>query len=215
MNNGSQSGLERRLEILKNRQREELLDEVGQMADREFAILSQEIKNGFEYEKAEIRKDLSEALEEVFQKYKFMEERGETGDLKWIYFSFLRSSMMDDYPAYRIDFYDERDCYSYRECSGSWDFSFVFSRFRKLKEKIRDIFSCQSRVKEYETDDMLYSFYEKFHLMAAELLGQLLQDSWDDYFNIKKPAVIRVKEGELFDRTNIIQEWYLQESGEI
>ena len=30
MNNGFQSGLERRLEILKNRQREELLDEVGQ-----------------------------------------------------------------------------------------------------------------------------------------------------------------------------------------
>lgn len=211
MNNGSQNSLERKNEIRKKRQREELLEEVGQMADREFAKLSQEIKSGFEYEKAEIRKGLSEALEKVYQNYKSMEQRGETGDLKWIYFSFLRSSMVDDYPAYRIDFYDERDCYSYRECSGSWDFAFVFSRFRRLKGKIRDAFSCQSKVKKYEMDDMLYNFYEKFHLIAAELLGQLLQDSLNGYFDIKKPAVIGIKEGELFDRTNLIREWDMQE----
>lgn len=204
MDSGLRSGSETKAETRGRQQRKELLDEAGRMADLEFAVMSQEIRDGFEREEETIRKELSGIMKQIFQNYQLMEQKGEAGRLRWIYFSFLRTSMMDDYPVYRIDFYDDSDCYSCQECCGNWDFSYVFSRFRSLKGKIRDIFLSQSKVKEYEMDDLLYGYYEKFHLLAAELLCELLQGTAFGYLKEGSSASIEIKEGELFDRTDTI-----------
>jgi len=204
MDSGLRSGSETKAEARGRQQRKELLDEAGRMADLEFAKMSREIRDGFGHEKEKIQKELSGIMMRIFQNYQLMEYKGEAGSLRWIYFSFLRTSMMDDYPAYRIDFYDENDCYSGSECCGSWDFSYVFSRFRSLKEKTRDIFLSQSKVKEYEMDDLLYGYYEKFHLLAAELLCELLQGTAFGCLKEGSSASIEIKEGELFDRTDTI-----------
>lgn len=110
---------------------------------------------------------------------------------------------MDDDPAYRIDFYDD-DGYSYRECCGRWDFSYVFSRLRSLKKKIRDTFLSQSKEKEYEMDDLLYGYYEKFHLLAAKLLCELLPGNTFSYLKEEGSAAIEIREEGLFDQTDMI-----------
>ena len=76
MDSGLRSGSVTKAEARGRQQRKELLDEVGRMADPEFAVMSREIRDGFEREKEKIQEEPSEIMMRIFQNYQLMEHRG-------------------------------------------------------------------------------------------------------------------------------------------
>lgn len=207
MTSGFQRNLKSKDETRRKNQIAEFLDEIQTMIDREFLMASEQIMKGFESSKADLIMELSDVLNQVYHDYSIMQREEKVGELRWIYFSFLRSSMIEGYPAYRIDFYDERDCYAGDECCGVWEFTYIFSHFDKIKDKVLETFDGQSKAKAYEADHLLYALYERFHKIASDFFPALLSQRRIADLDSHNETLIDIKEGELFDRTIAVGQW--------
>jgi len=181
--------------------RMKFLQELQQMIDEEFSISSSYINNFFQEGKIQIARQLSVVLSGIYDKYQILYQNKKVEDLAWIYISFLRSSVLDNYPAYRIDFYDHRDCLAEVECDGEWEFDFVFSHYHKIKEEVFFRFKKQTRVKLYEADSLLIPLFEQFHELAKEYIPDVLHTCITEIPELKSLAKTEVKMGELFDQT--------------
>lgn len=184
--------------------KKKFLYELQDMIDQELQNASNQIRDKFDENKATVADELSVILHQTSNHYRKLFAEGRVGQLYSIYFSFLRSSMLDDYPAYRIDFYDETDCLSMIECSEMWAFSFVFSHFEKIKNKVQTSLQSQNKVKAYEADCFIFALYQQFHRIAQSLLPELFSMTVAMGTGIDNVAAIEVRMGELFDDTVII-----------
>lgn len=185
--------------MIGDQQREVFLKEVQDMIREEFLVSSKRIEKEFEFEKKLITQELSQILIGIYRQYELLMREGKTEEMRFIYFSCLRSSAVNKYPVYRIDFYDKRDCLSTVECYGEWGFWFVFSHFYKIKEKIMNKFKSQTRVKIYEADVWLFRLFDEFHDIAIKYIPEILRET-----ELKKMDVgreVEIREGGLFDRT--------------
>lgn len=207
MTSGFQRSSESRYETGKREQAAAFLDEIQGMIDCGFRAASVQAGDEFPGSKEALAEELSDVLDRIYSEYCALQSEQKTGRLKWIYLSFLRSSMKDHYPAYRIDFYDERDCFSDQACSGVWEFAFLFSHFDKIRNMVLDAFRHQSKVKEYEADALLYALYDRFHDLASRLLPSLVEQKLIRALDTSGGGTVTIREGGLFDKTEIIGQW--------
>ncbi len=207
MTNGFQRSSESRYEAGKRERAAAFLEEIKGMIDCEFHAASVQAEDEFHVCEDALAAELSDVLERIYSEYRILQSEQKTGRLKWIYLSFLRSSMKDHYPAYRIDFYDERDCFSDQACSGVWEFAFLFSHFDKIRDMVLDQFRRQSKVKEYEADALLYALYDRFHELASRLLPALAEQKLIRALDTSGGGAVTIREGGLFDKTEIIGQW--------
>ncbi len=151
---------------------------------------------------------LGKSLDLLCEKYKLLQEKEETEELRYVYLSFLRTSILCHTPWYRLDAYDSRDCISDVECGESWDFSEVSSRFYSGMEILQAEFAKQSRVKEYELDGIIYQLAEQYQQeykdMFTEILEQILKEKEKKLLGEKRVDFMM---GELFGRTDFLLGW--------
>ncbi|MDK2964795.1 hypothetical protein [Lacrimispora sp.] len=107
---------------LKNK----VINELQGIADNRYLWYSEKIDKEIDLYITEITDSLKIVLNNIYSEYIKLQDTDEVGILEWVYLSFLHTSFLDHSPCYRIDFYDTRDCISEIECTGLWDFKYIY-----------------------------------------------------------------------------------------
>lgn len=112
---------------------------------------------------------------------------------------------LDHSPNYKIDFYDARDCISEIECTGLWDFKYIFNYYYNIEKEIIENLNKQTRVLRHEINDMLIQLKQKFHSLAdvwiISIIKNILKE--DDVFFLKG-ANVKFLLGEYLDNSTLI-----------
>lgn len=151
---------------------------------------------------------LGNSLEALCKKYKCLQEEGKTGELRYVYLSFLRSGILCHTPWYRLDAYDSRDCISDVECTESWDFLDISHCLYSGAEKLKAEFHKQSRVKEYELDEIIFQLAEKFHQKTKGIFCEILEAILKEKGTmLLEDCCVDFMMGELFDKSEFLLGW--------
>ena len=186
---------------LKNK----VINELQTIADDRYLWYSQKIEKEIDTYIAEITEGLKLVLKNIYSQYIKLQETGEVGRLKYIYLSFLHTSFLDHSPCFKIDFYDTRDCISEIECTGLWDFIYIFDCYYNIENEIIEKWNKQTRVLRHEINDMLIQLQEKFHCLADAWIITIIKNilKEDDVSILKKSDVIFML-GEYLDNSELI-----------
>ncbi len=117
------------------------------IADNGYKNFSEKIENEFELHFFEISKSLEKELNNIYSQYEKLKKAGKVGKLEWIYSSFLYTSFLDHSPSYQIDFYDSKDRISEIECTGTWDFKFIYDCYYHVEQELLEELNRQTRLK--------------------------------------------------------------------
>lgn len=157
--------------------------------------------------KEDIEKELIYAFSTVCQNAVKLQEENKKGDIKYIYISFLRTSIMDNKSFYRIDAYDEKWFLDKEECCTYWNTDFVFNSLfthmqeleEKKKEYARNITSIDiDRIKLLEA--------LRYNTLVIEFMREMIPKlvEIEEYKKMNKSLEIRILAGEYMDISEVI-----------
>ena len=193
---------------MEDKIRLDFLSRINQMAEEMVQERFRLVETDFEESLPAIMKDLSIRMGSVMEQYQRQQEAGENGPLRWVYLSFLRSSVLDGAPCYRLDFYDERNQISEQECAGAWEFEYVFRHMKEIHHQLQIEFRSQTRVKECELDAVIYYLAERFKKEAEKLIPELLSKFLGEYgADMFGDETVDFMLGELFDKSELAAQW--------
>lgn len=129
------------------------------------------------------------------------------GNIKYIYISFLRTSIMDNKAFYRIDLYDENWFLDKEECSTEIDLNFIFKSLFDHMCELENIKNEYGRtITSMDIDNIKFLEAGKYHVLAIEFLRsivlRLIECSYYKEMNKDKDICIMV--GEYMDRSEIL-----------
>lgn len=157
---------------------------------------------------AEICLSFTKEITGVYERYKKMEDSGKVDALEWIYISFLRTSLLDHSPCYRIDFYDSRGYISDIECAGSWDCDVVFSYYYNIMEEIAERLKIKTILKIYEANDIVNDLISYFLKISAQLITELIHSTNSDFAKMATSKnSIKVMLGDFLNDSEIVLEF--------
>lgn len=194
--------------IAEDKMKAEFLLKMHEMAQQHFKESLEIWRPQRELLIARAKVSLGTSLELLFEKYNLLHKKGVTQELHYVYLSFLRTSILCHIPWYRLDAYDSRDCISDVECGERWDIPEISSCLYSIVNKIQIEFSRQSRVKEYELDEITYQLAEQYYKecksMFAEILEKILLDKGEKILGEKRVDFMM---GEFLGKTDFILRW--------
>lgn len=166
-----------------------------------------EIDEAYKINKCDIDENLVSTFDEICGQAIYLQEKQLKGEIKYIYFSLLRTSILENKSEYRIDFYDENWFLDKEECSINIDLGFIFNSIFNYKEELTE------KKKEYgknitdmDIENIILKEIDKYHILAVEFLktiiGKFIEAS--SYKEMKKAEDIAILAGEYMDATQII-----------
>ena len=162
----------------------------------------------FEYS---IEENLFLSFEEVCKKVREFQEKKLKGEIKYIYFSLLRTKILEYKGEYRVDLYDENWFLDKKETSVNVDLNFLyvplFDFMRELKEKKNE----HGRIiTDMDIEHIMLGEVNKFHVLAVEFLKNIFEKfvTIPAYEAMGKANDIKILAGEYMDEAEII---YTQE----
>lgn len=100
---------------------------------------------------------------------------GEKGEICTIYFSFLRTSIMENSAAYRLDAYDENWFLDRTECSVVWEADFIFAPlFRRMAELETVKFCYARKITSMDIERIKLMEAIKYHLLTVEFMRSMV-----------------------------------------
>lgn len=166
-----------------------------------------EIDETYKSNKCDIEESLISTFNEICGQAIFLQEKQLKGEIKYIYFSLLRTSILENKGEYRIDFYDENWFLDKEECSINIDLSFIFNSIFNYKEELKE------KKKEYgknitdmDIENIILKEVDKYHILAVEFLKTMIEKfiKTSSYKEMKKAEDIAILAGEYMDVTQII-----------
>lgn len=156
---------------------------------------------------AQIEKSLAEAVDRVCMEAVKLQQQGLKGDIQYIYFSWLRSGMLEQRAEYRIDLYDERWFLDPVECAGSWRADFIFDPLFKRFSGLSQVKSDYARkITQMDIERIMQIEAVRYHIFAVEYLrsevASLLEGK--GYVQMGKKAEIAILAGEYRDQSEIL-----------
>lgn len=157
--------------------------------------------------KTELCEELRLELERLYDQYRDLEQDRQTGPLEWIYLSFLRTGLLDGSPCYRIDLYDARERISDVECTGSWSFSCIFDRYRKVKDRMQERMNQQTYLSHGECVKLLEELADAFRGLADARIPGLIRGMQPELSErLSNGHTIRIMLGEFLDQAELVTE---------
>ena len=163
----------------------------------------------FEENKDSIKKEILISFREGCKKALELQNEGIKQNIKFIYISYLRTSIMDNKSTYRIDFFDNRWFMDKEECSIDLNMDFIyeplFKHMEELNEK-KSEYGCT--ITEMDIEKIKMKESEKYTKIALNILGGMIEDfiNTDEYQEMKKDEEIRVFAGEYMDKVMVLYE---------
>lgn len=166
-----------------------------------------EIDKRYKQNKENIENELISAFELVCEKSLKLQNQGEKGDIKYIYISFLRTSIIDNKSFYRMDTYDENWFLDKKECFSLWNSDFIFASLfnhtKDLEHKKADYFG---KITSMDIDRIKFLESTKYHVLAIEFIRNLILIFTENskYKEMGKTHDICILAGEYMDQSEIL-----------
>lgn len=137
-----------------------------------------------------------------------MQENDEKGEICYIYFSLLRTSILQGKGEFRIDFYDKRWFLDKEECSININLDFLYVTLFELKDLLKDKKNIYGRtISDIDIDGIILEEGDKYHLLACEFLKDIILNkfiSLNSFIEMKKSSSIKILIGEFMDSSEVI-----------
>lgn len=166
-----------------------------------------EVDEMYKSDKTAIEENLIKTFEEVCKQTIALQEKQLKGEIKYIYISLLRTSILENKGEYRIDLYDENWFLDKEEVSINIDLDFIyvplFDFVKELKEKKKEY---GRNITDMDIENIMLKEVYKFHVLAVELLKEIVKKFIEtpSYKNMDKTTDIRILAGEYMDEAEII-----------
>lgn len=166
-----------------------------------------EVDEMYKSDKAAIEEKLISTFEEVCNKAVQLQEKRLKGEIKYVYISLLRTSILENKGEYRIDLYDENWLLDKQETSVNIDLNFVyvplFDFINELKEKKHEY---GRTITDMDIESIMLREILKFHILVVEFLRDIVKKfiTVPSYENMKKSSDIKILAGEYMDEAEII-----------
>lgn len=190
--------------------KEKIMDEFKtKYVEGRFYEESPKIYEMFENNKKSIIEELIFTFKEVCKKAINMQEQDLKNDIKYIYISYLRTSLMQNSGIYRIDFYDDKWFLDKEECFVNIDLSFIyeplFNHASELQEKRKEY---GRTITEMDIEKIMLKEGDKYHRLGIKILESIVNDfvECDEYKEMKKNDEISILAGEYYDEAVLIYE---------
>lgn len=167
------------------------------------------IDERYTQQKDRIEQGLCAAFDAVCTQAATQQEQGEKGEVHSLYFSLLRTGIMENRASYRLDAYDQNWFLDPIECATVWtaDFLFdpLFHRIAELEEKKR---AYARLVTSMDIEQIKQIEAKKYHLLTVEFIKSqvpALRET-SGYMRMKKASSFTLLVGEYRDESEIIFE---------
>lgn len=193
--------------IIKPKKEEILNEFVNKYVDEKWINEFIEIDEIYKSDKEAIEENLILTFDKVCKLAKDLQEKESKGDIKYIYFSLLRSNIIEDIGEYRIDLYDENWVLDKEECSINIDLNFIYSSLFKQKKELKEKKKEYGKsISDMDVENIIFKEIDKYHILAVEFLKELIEKliNISSYEEMKKSEDIVILAGEYMDETEII-----------
>ncbi|ANY65231.1 hypothetical protein BBD42_01105 [Paenibacillus sp. BIHB 4019] len=163
----------------------------------------------YEEHQEAIDAELAGAFEALCVQAAELQAAEKQGKLKYIYISYLRTSIMEGHCTYRLDAYDERWLMDASGCAVSWEPAFLFApMFERVKLLEAERVAYARKVTLMDIDDICQLEAEKCHTLAIEFVrGQMEKLIQLEAFTaLAKAEGWAIAMGEYRDQTEILAE---------
>lgn len=114
---------------------------------------------------------------------------------RYLIISYLRSSLLDGYPWYKLILLDEDYFCSGYEYSAWLDAPMLVEYLSSIMNMVNEEFQKQMRVETYHVDQFLMVYGEKFNLWMVEHIFEiirkhLMSDRWEDFYIKNKMHIL-------------------------
>ncbi|OOM11687.1 hypothetical protein [Clostridium saccharobutylicum] len=160
----------------------------------------------------EIKENLTTKFNSVCKEAISLQEKELKGEIRYIYFSMLRTRLLEDKGIWRIDLYDEKWFLDKEECSINIDLDFIYeSLFNHMKELSEKKKEYGRTIKEKDIEVIKLREANKYNILVANVIIEMLKSFFEctSYNEMKKKEDIKIMVGEYMDSSVMI---YSQES---
>lgn len=154
-----------------------------------------------------IKENLTSKFNTVCEEAILLQEKDLKGPIMHIYFSMLRTSILENKGEWRIDLYDEKWFLDKEECSINIDLDFIyetlFIHIKELSEKKKEY---GRTIKEKDIEGVKLKEANKYHSLALNIIKGILQSFLEctSYKEMKKKEDIIIRAGEYMDAAVLI-----------
>lgn len=192
---------------LKNDKQGSLQDFYEKYVDGRWVDNFLKIDEKYKDNKEKIEADIVQKFDDICKITSTLQISKLKGNIKYIYFSFLRTNIIEDKADYRIDFFDENWFLDKVECSININldfvFDFLFSHMEELKVRANE-YGRSVTLMDIEEIKIIES--EKYNILAIEFLSDIINKLIEipAYKEMEKSEDILIMAGEYMDRTDVI-----------
>ena len=165
----------------------------------------EELKNILEKyneHKDSIKENVTSKFDSVCQEAIFLQQKDLKGEIKYIYFSMLRTSLLENKGEWRIDLYDEKWFLDKEECSAHIDLNFIYEPlFNHMKELSGKKKEYLRTIKEKDIETIKLTEANKYNSLALNIIRGILQSFLEcaSYKEMEKKEDIVIMAGEYMD----------------
>lgn len=190
--------------------KERVLDEFKlKYVEGHFYENSLKIYEDFENQKKIINEDILSKFKEGCRKALEFQKSGLKGEIKYIYFSYLRTSIMEDKSTYRIDFFNDKWFMDKEECSMDFNMDFVYKPLFNHMEELNIKKSEYGRtITEMDIEKIKLKEADRYNSIALNILNNMVEEfiNSNEYKEMKKCDEIHIFAGEYMDEVRTLYE---------
>lgn len=153
-------------------------------------------------DKESIKENLTSKFNSVCKEAILLQEKELKGEIRYIYFSMLRTKILENKGQWRIDLYDKKWFLDKEECSINIDLDFIyeplFNHIKELSEKKKEYLRT---IKERDIQIIKQREANKYHGLALNVINDILESFLEctSYEEMKKKEDIVIMAGEYMD----------------
>ncbi|WP_297429475.1 hypothetical protein [Clostridium sp.] len=190
--------------------KEKIMDEFKtKYVERHFEKEYPKIQENLDKNKDAARKEILCKFKEVCSKAKKLQEEALKNEIKYIYISYLRTSLLKNSSIYRIDLYDYKWYLDKEECSVNIDLSFIYEPLFNHVGELQDRKKEYGRtIEEIDVEKIKLKEADKYHKLGIKFLESIVNDlvECNEYKEMKKSDEISILAGEYRDEAVLIYE---------
>ncbi|WP_025716316.1 hypothetical protein [Paenibacillus sp. 1-18] len=153
----------------------------------------------------EIQEELLRAVETVCLKAASQQQEGNKGDIRYMYISLMRTSIMAGKVQYRIDAYDQNWFLDSVECSAMWSADFVFQPLLNRMTEWETVKGAYARkITTMDLEQIQQIEAVKYHVLTIAFLKSMVSTLIDSkvMHAMKKAAGFTLYAGEYRDESD-------------
>lgn len=136
-----------------------------------------------------------------------MQKEEKIGDIRYIYFSYLRTNLMKYSADYLIEFFDEKWMYCKEECVSEFNMDFVYIDFFQTINKAKESRKKYGRfITDMDIEKIMIKEGDRYNQFAVDYIKNMITDivNTDGYRKLRKRNKLQIFMGEYHDKVKVL-----------